>query len=143
MSLAKVVAEAGDGSGRQTGCVVVAANNTAMEVGWNGVQTQHGVLAKSERYERPEKYFWAEHAERQAIQEAARVGWPLEDATIYVTWFPCMDCARMIVGCRMKELVYGREPDLEDPRYGEDFKRVKILLTEAKVRFRCLPVDEA
>jgi len=146
MTLALSAAEAGDDGGRKTGCVIVHGVSSGpyngFTMGWNGIQVADGIKPHAARRERPEKYFWAEHAERMAIQEAARKGFALEGATIYVTWFPCMDCARMIVGCRMKQLVYGREPDLSDPRYGEDFKRVKTLLNEGRVAFRCLPVEE-
>lgn len=142
MGLAAKVATASDPGGRQVGALIVAAQMNRMEVGWAGIQSEHGVSNHDDRLIRPEKYFWSEHAERRAIAEAASKGWPLAGATIYVTWYPCMDCARMIVGCGMAELVYGREPDLDDPKFGEDFKRVKILLTEAKVKFRCEPVKE-
>ena len=50
------------------------------------------------RHERPEKYLWAEHAERNLIYNAARVGVSLEGCILIVTpLFPCMDCARGIV----------------------------------------------
>lgn len=50
------------------------------------------------RHEKPEKYYWFEHAERNLIYNAARVGTPLEGCTLIVsTLFPCMDCARAII----------------------------------------------
>jgi dCMP deaminase len=142
MGLAAKAATASDPGGRQVGALIVGAFGNRLEPGWAGIQSEHGVVACPPRLDKPEKYYWSEHAERRAIAAAAAKGWALEGATIYVTWFPCMDCARMIVGTRMAELVYGREPDLDDPKFGEDFKRVKDLLTEAKVKFRCEPVEE-
>ena len=38
-----------------------------------------------------------EHAERNAIMNAARVGIPLEGCTLYCQWLPCADCARAII----------------------------------------------
>jgi dCMP deaminase len=62
--------------------------------------------SKPERQERPEKYFWFEHAERNAIYNAARIGTSLLDSTIYLTsGLPCMDCARGIVNSGIK-IVY-------------------------------------
>jgi dCMP deaminase len=56
-----------------------------------------------ERQERPEKYFWFEHAERNAIYNAARIGVSLKNSTIYLTsGLPCMDCARGIVNSGVK-----------------------------------------
>jgi dCMP deaminase len=54
--------------------------------------------SKQERQERPEKYFWFEHAERNAIYNAARIGIPIKNSSIYLTsGLPCVDCARGIV----------------------------------------------
>ena len=105
---------------RKVGCVIVGERGMEMSSGWNDISTMFGVEARPERMERPEKYYWIEHAERSAIYEAARFGRPLEGATMYVTWFPCMDCARGIVETRIKALVYGQEPDLADPKWGSD-----------------------
>jgi dCMP deaminase len=56
-----------------------------------------------ERQERPEKYFWIEHAERNAIYNAALEGVSLKNSTIYLTsGLPCMDCARGIVNSGIK-----------------------------------------
>lgn len=50
-----------------------------------------------ERRERPLKYKWTEHAERNAFYNAARVGVSLKGCTLYVTWIPCCDCARGVI----------------------------------------------
>lgn len=55
------------------------------------------VAAKQERLERPLKYQFTEHAERNAIYFAARHGIRLEGSTMYVPWFACADCARAII----------------------------------------------
>ena len=46
---------------------------------------------------RPTKYLWIEHAERNAICNAARAGTATEGCTIFVEIMPCMDCARAVV----------------------------------------------
>ncbi|MFA5023770.1 MAG: cytidine/deoxycytidylate deaminase family protein [Patescibacteria group bacterium] len=45
------------------------------------------------------------HAEQNAICEAARMGIPLEGATLYVKMFPCYTCAKMIINCGIKRVV--------------------------------------
>ena len=52
----------------------------------------------AERQERPEKYFWFEHAERNAIYNAARIGVSTKGCTMFLTCdIPCADCARGII----------------------------------------------
>jgi deoxycytidylate deaminase len=46
------------------------------------------------------------HAEMLAITDAARKGIPLQDATLYCTTFPCHLCAKHVVACGVKRLVY-------------------------------------
>lgn len=46
------------------------------------------------------------HAEMSAITEAARLGRSLAGATMYVTTFPCHNCAKHIVASGISRLVY-------------------------------------
>jgi hypothetical protein len=46
------------------------------------------------------------HAEMCAVTEAARIGIPVRDATLYGTVFPCHNCAKHIVGVGLKQVVY-------------------------------------
>jgi dCMP deaminase len=79
----------------QIGAVIVGADNEVLSTGLDD--------SKEERQERPEKYFWFEHAERNAIYNAARIGVSLKNSTIYLTsGLPCMDCARGIVNSGIK-----------------------------------------
>lgn len=45
------------------------------------------------------------HAEQNAICQAAKLGIPLEGATIYVKMEPCSVCAKMIINCGIKRVV--------------------------------------
>jgi tRNA(adenine34) deaminase len=49
------------------------------------------------------------HAELLAVRDAAaaRQGWRLDDATVYVTLEPCTMCAGAMVNARIGRLVYG------------------------------------
>jgi dCMP deaminase len=86
----------------QIGAVIVGEDNEVLSTGYNSFPRGMDD-SKEERQERPEKYFWFEHAERNAIYNAARVGTPLKGATIYLTsGLPCMDCARGIVNCGIR-----------------------------------------
>lgn len=50
--------------------------------------------------------FRATHAEQNAILTAARFGHPTEDATIYVTAQPCLNCAKAIITAGIKKVVW-------------------------------------
>ena len=64
----------------------------------------------NERWERPAKYQYVEHAERNAIYNAARVGTPTLGCSAFVSLAPCVGCARALVQAGIKE-VYGPEFD--------------------------------
>jgi len=86
----------------QIGAVIVGEDNEVLSTGYNSFPRGMDDT-KQERQERPEKYFWFEHAERNAIYNAARIGVSLKNSTIYLTsGLPCMDCARGIVNSGVK-----------------------------------------
>lgn len=134
MDLARQVSTRSKDRSTKVGCVIVGPDNEIRSTGYNGFP--RGINDRNEaRHQRPEKYLWTEHAERNAIYNAAGAGIALSGCTAYLPWFPCMDCARGLVQVGIVELV-ALKPDLNDPKWGEDFKRVGILLEEAGVRLR-------
>jgi dCMP deaminase len=46
------------------------------------------------------------HAEKGIVTSCARDGISLKGASVYVTTFPCGDCARMLADCQIKELFF-------------------------------------
>jgi dCMP deaminase len=120
----------------KVGCVVVGPDNEIRSTGYNSLVRgiDDGV---PERFERPEKYYWMEHSERNAIYNAARVGTPLKGCTIYMEGIPCMDCARGIVQSGINRIVVNNEEYLkwQSPRYDKsEMERSLTLLNEAGVR---------
>ncbi len=86
----------------QIGAVIVGKDKEIRSTGYNsfprGLDDN-----KPERQERPEKYFFFEHAERNSIFNAARMGTPLDGTTMYITsGLPCADCARAIINSGIK-----------------------------------------
>lgn len=89
-----------------------------------------------ERNERPEKYLWYEHAERNAIYNAARP--ILQDKIIFVSNFPNMESARGIVSSGISEVVtdfttYDKNNDMH--------KRVIQLFEETGVKLELLDLN--
>jgi len=116
----------------QVGCVIVGPSHEIRAVGYNGFP--RGVNDDAEhRHDRPLKYRWTEHAERNAIYNAALSGVSLKGCRMYLPWFPCMDCARAIVQVGIAELI-ALKPDLADGKWGDDFKEALELFSEAAIR---------
>jgi dCMP deaminase len=124
---------------RKVGCVIVGPDREVRAIGYNGFP--RGIDdAASDRHERPTKYLWTEHAERNAIFQAARIGTPLDGCTMYLSWFPCMACTRAIVQVGIVRLV-AVQPDTLDLKWGEEFAAALSLLKEAGVRVDYIEPD--
>jgi dCMP deaminase len=121
----------------KVGCVIVGRYNEIKVVGYNGF-VRGADDSLDARHERPAKYDWTEHAERNAIYQAAQCGISLNGAKMYLVWFPCMDCARAIIQVGISELV-AFEPDRNDARWGDHFANSTLLFSEAGVKVRFIP----
>lgn len=106
---------------RKVGAIMLAPGSLQiLSMGYNGMP--RGVCEEdASRWEKPTKYFYVEHAERNCVYNASRHGTPLKDSIAVVTMFPCADCARALIQSGVKTLVT-RCPDFSDPRWGEHFK---------------------
>jgi dCMP deaminase len=134
ITLAQFVAQWSKDRSTKVGCVIVGPNREIRSVGYNGFP--RGVNDDvEERHQRPAKYLWTEHAERNAIFNAARGHTDLENCTAYVPWFPCMDCARALVQSGIHTVVAFR-PNLDDPKWGQDFQNTITLFEEAGIVVR-------
>lgn len=67
-----------------------------------------GVEETAARWERPAKYQFVEHAERNAIYQAAHNGLKTAGLTMVCPWAACAECARAIIQAGIVRLV--REP---------------------------------
>lgn len=126
MEQAQTASQASPDPSRKTGCVIVFKNGEIC--GYNSFPA--GVAITPGRLERPAKYTYMEHAERNAIYIAARKGWPLLGAAIYVAWYPCADCARAIVQSGIARM-FAHEPDWSEECYG--FRDAEAILKEGGV----------
>jgi dCMP deaminase len=115
----------------KTGCVIVGPDRLIRSTGFNGFV--RGVDDDVPlRHERPAKYSWTEHAERNAIYNAARLGISILGCTSYINWFPCIDCARAIIQSGIIRIV-GLQPDPADPRWGAEFTLALEMFAEVGV----------
>jgi len=116
MELAELVATWSKDPSTKTGAVVVGPDKEIRATGYNGLV--RGVNDDvAERMERPTKYDFFEHAERNAIFNACLTGTQLKGCTIFCTLTPCTDCARAIIQAGIKEVVtYEYKPASDDPK---------------------------
>lgn len=128
----KLVASWSKDRSRKVGAIIVNDDNRIIATGYNGMPIGVNDDVDS-RHERPIKYLYTEHAERNAIYSAALSGISTKGATIVLMWFPCADCARGIIQSGIKE-VKCKEPDMSDPIWGPSFKVSKEMLDEAGVK---------
>jgi len=136
MAMTFLVAMKSKDPNTRLGAVIVGLDHEVRSVGFNGLA--RGLYDDiEERSTGEDKYMWFEHAERNAIYNASRVGIPLKDCTLYVNGIPCMDCARGVIQSGISEVVYHKT------WFGDNSKRWKItcntakeMLIEAGIRLR-------
>ena len=108
IEMAEFVATKSKDTSTKVGCVIVGLDNDVRAIGYNGLP--RGVNDDvPERLARPAKYLWTEHAERNAIYNAARTGAQLKGCTAYMVWFPCAECARALIQSGIQYIVLSRE----------------------------------
>ncbi|WP_422661677.1 deoxycytidylate deaminase (plasmid) [Paenibacillus sp. EC2-1] len=63
-----------------------------------------------------------QHAERSALAQCTRLGIATQDAEIYVTHFPCLDCTKQIIHSGIKRVYYMQ--DYKNDPYAEQLLSV-------------------
>jgi len=121
----------------QVGACVVDSDNKVVTIGYNGFPrgcsddkfpwAREGDFKKT-------KYAYVVHAELNAILNSPR---NLKDCILYVSLFPCNECAKAIIQSGIKKVVY--ESDKYD---GTDNNVVsKMMLKEAGIELQQLPYE--
>lgn len=132
LGLADYISKWSKDKSRGVGAVIVNDDKRVVSFGYNGFPS--GVDDEIEaRHERPAKYDWTVHAEENAITNAARIGVATKDTTMYLNLFPCARCAGNIINSGIKKVVVSKEPNLEDEKYGNEFRISREKLIEADV----------
>lgn len=92
-----------------------------------------------ERWERPAKYEWVEHAERNAVYNAARMGVSTKGCRAYLNWEPrpCIECCKGFIQAGIIEVI---GPNIPFPSGGTrkdwKFEVSTIMMGEAKMKCR-------
>ena len=142
---AMLIAQKSKDPSTKVGCVIVGQDNAVLSMGFNGFP--RGVEESlPERWERPMKYSWVEHAERNAIFNAARVGVSLNNARAYINWEPkpCADCTRALIQAGIKEVIGPNRPWTgkgTGKHYSIDHAEVMLREAGVKIRYFDIPKE--
>ena len=119
----------------QIGAVIVSDGKEIVSTGYNSFPRGINDFV-SERQEKPEKYFWMEHAERNAIYNAARGGNTTKDTVMYLTCgIPCTDCAKGIISSGIKEIYCKKEDTTKNRQFWDEHaKRSLMMFEEAGIK---------
>lgn len=117
------------------GAVLVDKNKSIIETGYNGFPP--GITDTRERWTRPTKYDYVVHAEQNAIARAAKAGKSVDGADLYVTHFPCKECAKIILASGVRRVYV--DGGVAVMHNGADKDFVMSLFTESGVEIYYLP----
>ena len=106
MGVAQLAAMRSKDPNSQVGACIVSRDNKILSIGYNGFP--RGCSDDVFPWEREgealrTKYFYVVHAELNAILNSPR---SVSGCTIYVSLFPCNECAKAIIQSGIKRIVY-------------------------------------
>lgn len=110
LRMARVWAENSYCKRRQVGALLVK-DGAIISDGYNGTPSGFENVCEDENnVSKP----YVLHAEANAITKIARSSQNSDGATLYVTASPCIDCAKLIIQCGIRRVVYGENYRLDD-----------------------------
>ena len=86
------------------GCIIVK-NKRVISAGYNGFIAglpHHSVVRDGHEQN-------TVHAEQNAIVDAARRGVSLEGSTAYITHYPCIVCAKLLIAAGINNIIYHKD----------------------------------
>lgn len=119
----------------QVGACIVSPDNKILSMGYNGFpkgcSDDEFPWGKEHEGDDPynAKYFYSTHSELNAILNYR--GGSLEGSKLYVTLFPCNECAKAIIQSGIKTIVFGQDKYAGTPAV----RASKRMLNAAGVRY--------
>ena len=133
MGVAKLSAMRSKDPNSQVGACIVSEDNKILSMGYNGFpkgcSDDEFPWDKMDEDPYNRKYFYVTHSELNAILNYR--GGSLEGSKLYVTLFPCNECAKAIIQAGIQTIVY------ESDKYANDAstRASKRMLNAAGVRY--------
>jgi dCMP deaminase len=131
MGIAKLSADRSKDPKTQVGCCIVNPDNKhILSIGYNGLPygfddnefdwNESDILTK-------DKHSYVVHAEANAILNASS---DLAGADVYVTMFPCNECAKLLAQKRVKKIIYSNDKFL----HKDEGKAAMIIFEKAGIK---------
>lgn len=138
MGVAQMAAQRSKDPNSQVGCCIVGSDNKILSMGYNGFP--RGCSDDEFPWDRENadedpynaKYVYVVHSEMNAILNFAGNRSALQGAKIYVTLFPCNECAKALIQSGIKTIIYGDDKYAGTP----GVKASKRMLDAAGVVYR-------
>ena len=119
----------------KVGACIVTPENRIIGTGYNGFpMCKNGDAdkefpwTKNSSNELENKYYYVVHAEPNAILNSTA---STKNCTMYLTWFPCADCTKLIIQAGINKIVYLKEHTTD--RYKTSMEASKRMLSLAGV----------
>ncbi len=132
MGVAILSAQRSKDPGTQVGACIINDKKRIVGIGYNGfpygVEDDEFPWSKDGEW-LDTKYPYVVHAEPNAILNSTV---SLDNATLYVTLFPCNECAKLIIQSGIKEVVF-----LKDKYHDQDsFTASRKMFDSASIKYR-------
>lgn len=119
MAMAEVVKERSKDPSTQVGAVIVTPDNRVLSLGYNGAPNGYPdetfPWGKESEDELETKYPFVIHAERNAVLNFRGTLREFQNAVVYVTHFPCNECAKELIQVGIKKVIYKNEVTTSSP----------------------------
>lgn len=137
MGVALLTAKLSKDPDRKVGAVLVTADKRCLSIGYNGLPSSIPDTVEA-LHDKEYKLRHVVHAERNALAQAPFLG---TGCTMFVTSFPCCECADLLVRSGVRRVV-APKPDFGHMRWGESWVRALAKMQEDGVVVDTLSVDE-
>ena len=111
MGVAYLAAERSKDPSTQVGACIVSQDNKILSMGYNGLPVgcsdDEFPWEKTDDTPDHSKYYYSTHSELNAILNYR--GGSLEGTKLYVTLFPCNECAKAVIQSGIKEIIYAED----------------------------------
>lgn len=136
MGVAALSAKRSKDPSTKVGACVVNEDKRIIGIGYNGFpmgcSDEVFPWGKTDQNYLNTKYPYVVHAEPNAILNSTA---SLKNSTLYVTLFPCNECAKLIIQSGIKHIVYG------DDRYHDEasYKASRKMFDAAQITYTKMP----
>ena len=104
MSIALLVSSRSPCNRLHVGSVFVK-NNRIICVGYNGFIEKAPHTSRI----RDNHEMGTVHAEQNGVADAASRGVSISDATVYITHYPCINCAKILAAAKISKIIYNKD----------------------------------